>query len=302
MKWDYATISKWGIDQEGPDGSNQFDMAIVQLCQRLDATVEPGDNLNGYQQAFHVVRGDQVLVRCLTGGTGSSAGSSMFQAEHTAAEVYPVLQDMFPTHSVSRLDACEDYSGDGTWDRLEALLTRICTDHRVSMSPFGEGHWRPDGTRDSSKGRTWYCGSKSSPFRVVLYEKGLQLLAQGIPADPTWVRLEVRIRPSSRAKETIGSAGLVPSDLLGMSRWGVALGDALGVQDLTRYAIGSVWKPSEQEGMALKIVRMFDRGMDELLAQVGTPEEVGRLLYAVHAKHQLAKASLQPRGKETIIA
>lgn len=297
MKWDYATVSKWGIDQAGPDGKNGFEKALIQLCERLGTTLEPGDNLNGYQEAYHLVRGDQVIVRCLTAGTGSSNGSSMFQAEHTASEVYPILQDLFPIHSVSRLDACEDYSGEGTWDRLERILTMICAEYRVSMAPYGEGHWRPDGTRDSSKGRTWYCGSKSSPFRVVLYEKGLQLLAQGIPADPTWVRLEVRIRPSSKAKETIGRARLSPSDLFGMSKWGVALGEALGVADLRRYAIGSVWKPSEQEGVALKIVRMFDRGMDELLSQVGTPEEVGRLLYAVHAKHQQAKASLQPLGQ-----
>lgn len=296
MKWDYATVTKWGLDQEGPDGSNGFNSAVVELAKRLGAGVEPGQRLNGYQEAYHLVRGDDLLARCLTGGTGSAQGSSMFQAEHTAAEVYPALQEMFPKHLVSRLDACEDYSGAGTWDRLEAMLTAICAEHRVSMQPFGEGHWRPDGTRDASKGRTWYFGSRNSPYRVVLYEKGLQLLAQGLPADPTWVRLEVRIKPASRAKSMLGGANLTPSDLLGMSRWGVALGEQLGAADLERFSIGSVWRPSNREAVALKIVRMFDRGMDELLAQVGTPEEVGRLLYAVHAKHQEAKHSKAPLG------
>lgn len=291
MKWDYATIVKWGLDQDGPDGVNLFTREVVSLAKTLCADVEPGDKINGYQEAYNLVRGDQVMCRCLTGGTGSAAGSSLFQAEHTAAEVYPVLQDMFPKHSVSRLDACEDFSGEGTWDKLEMMLTAICAQHGVSMSPFGEGHWRPDGTRDATKGRSWYFGSKSSPFRIVLYEKGLQLLAMGIPADPTWVRLEVRVRPSSKAKEQVGSARLVPSDLLGMSRWGVAVGQALGAGEVRRMAIGTVWKPSEREEMALKIVRMFDRGMDQMLAQVGTPEEVGRLLYAVHQKYQLAKAT-----------
>ena len=291
MKWDYATVVKWGLDQDGPDGVNLFTREVVALAKTLGADVEPGDKINGYQEACNLVRGDQVMCRCLTGGTGSSAGSSLFQAEHTAAEVYPVLQDMFPRHSVSRLDACEDFSGDGTWDKLEMMLTTICAQHRVSMAPFGEGHWRPDGSRDATKGRSWYCGSKSSPFRIVLYEKGLQMLAMGIPADPTWVRLEVRIRPSSKAKEQVGTARLLPSDLLGMSRWGVAVGQALGAGEVRRMAIGSVWKPSEREEMALKIVRMFDRGMDQLLDQVGTPEEVGRLLYAVHQKYQVAKAT-----------
>ena len=291
MKWDYATIVKWGLDQDGPDGLNLFTREVVALAKTLSADVEPGDKINGYQEAYNLVRGDEVMCRCLTGGTGSAAGSSLFQAEHTAAEVYPVLQDMFPRHSVSRLDACEDFSGQGSWDRLEAMLTSIAAKHGVSMAPFGEGHWRPDGTRDASKGRSWYFGSKSSPFRIVLYEKGLQMLAMGIPADPTWVRLEVRIRPSSKAKEQVGSARLLPSDLLGMSRWGVAVAQALGATEVRRMAIGSVWRPSEREEMALKIVRMFDRGMDQLLDQVGTPEEVGRLLYAVHQKYQVAKAT-----------
>lgn len=291
MKWDYATVIKWGLDQDGPDGVNLFSREVVALAKTLHAEIEPGDKINGYQEAYNLVCGDQVLCRCLTGGTGSASGSSMFQAEHTAATVYPVLQDMFPKHSISRLDAAEDYRGEGTWDKLEMLLTSICATHRVSMAPFGEGHWRPDGTRDATKGRSWYCGSKSSPFRVVLYEKGLEQIAKGIPADPTWVRLEIRIRPSSKAKEHVGSARLSPVDLFGMSRWGVALGHALGAVDVPRMAIGSVWRPSEREEMALKIVRMFDRGMDQLLDQVGTPEEVGRLLYAVHQKYQQAKGT-----------
>ena len=90
---------------------------------------------------------------------------------------------------MSRLDACEDYSGPGTWDKLEALVTEVCSLHKVTMAPFGEGHIRPDGTRDATKGRSWYCGSKNSPFRIVIYEKGLEQIAKGIPDDPTRVRL-----------------------------------------------------------------------------------------------------------------
>lgn len=70
-------------------------------------------------------------------GRRSAKGSSQFVAASTASEVYPILRDMFPRHSVSRLDACEDYSGEGTWDKLEAMLTEICTRHGVSMAPFG---------------------------------------------------------------------------------------------------------------------------------------------------------------------
>lgn len=291
MKWDYATVTKWGIDEDGPDGKNGFLEAVVELARRLDGKLEPGPLLNGYQQAYRVTREGEVLVQCLTAGTGSAAGSSMFDCAHTAAEVYPVLQEMFPEHNATRLDACEDYSGEGSWDALESILTRVCTEHGVSMAPYGEGHKKPDGSRDTTKGRSWYCGSKASPFRVVLYEKGLEQIAKGIPDDPTRVRLEVRIRPASHAKGVVGGMRLVPSDLLGMSRWGKALGNALGAQGVPRVYIGSVWRPNEQEQVAMKIVRMFDRGLEHLLDLAGSAEAVGVLLYQVQEKVREAKAA-----------
>lgn len=284
MKWDYSSVTVWGLDQNGPDGDDIFTREVAALAQSLSCQIEPEKALNGYSQAFKLMRGDDLVCQAFTGGSGSAEGSSLFIAASTADEVYPLLQERFPGHGVSRLDAAEDFCGAGTWDRMEAMLTAISTKHRVSMAPFGEGHIRPDGTRDVTKGRSWYFGSKSSAFRVVLYEKGLEQIAKGIPADPTWVRLEVRIRPSSKAKSIFGQVKLMPFDLFGMSRWGVDIGEQLQGPELTRYHIGSVWKPSEQDKVALKIVRMFDRGLDYLLEQYGTPEEVGRILYDVKAK------------------
>lgn len=297
MKWDYATVIKWGIDSPGVEGENRFMCAVVELAHRLDATIEPGPLLNGYQESYRLVKEGECVVQCLTGGTGGAEGSSMFDCAHTASEVYPILQEMFPVHGVSRLDACEDYSGEGAWDTLEGILARICTEHNVTMSPFGGGHKRPDGTRDQTQGRSWYCGSKNSPFRVVLYEKGLEQIAKGIPDDPTRVRVELRIRPTSRAKHQLGEMQLVPINLFGMSRWGKALGNALGAQGVPRVHIGSVWRPNEQEQVALKIVRMFDRGLEQLLDQSGSAEAVGRLLFEVQEKVRHAKELSTP-GKQ----
>lgn len=291
MKWDYSSVTVWGLDQTGPDGEDIFTREVGAIAQSLACDqLEPVKALNGYLQGYNLLRSDELIVQAFTGGTGSAEGSSQFIAASTADQVYPLLQERFPGHSVSRLDAAEDFCGAGTWDRMEAMLTAIAARHRVSMSPFGEGHKRPDGTRDITKGRSWYFGSKSSTFRVVLYEKGLEQIAKGIPADPTWVRLEVRVRPASKAKSIFGKVKLVPFDLFGMSRWGVDIGEHLQGPELTRYKIGSVWKPSEQDKVALKIVRMFDRGLDYLLEQYGTPEDVGRMLYEVKAKSDEAGA------------
>lgn len=291
MKWDYASVVVWGLDEKGLDGLDRFDKAVVDLAATLGADLEQGKPMNGYGVGVDLVRAGDTLLCCRTSGSGAARGSAQFECASTAGEVYPVLQGMFPQHSVSRLDAAEDYRGVGTWAKLEGMLTEVCGQHGVSMSPFGEGHVRPDGTRDETKGRTWYCGSKHSPYRIVLYEKGIEQLAKGIPADPTWVRLEVRIRPASKMKARIGSMGLKPSDIVGFSGWGAVVGEYMGISDLERVAIGSVWKPNETEQLALKIVRMFDNGIDKMLSD-HSPEEFGRLIAQVHKKNREASALL----------
>ena len=296
MKWDYASVVVWGIDETGVSGSFRFDEKVVSLAKSLGADVETADCLNGYQMAVQVVRKGEKLCHCLTGGTGAAAGSSQFIAASTAAEVYPVLQALFPSHAGSRLDACEDYTSCDAWDKLERLITEICTKHKVSMAPYGEGHRKPDGTRDATKGRTWYCGSKASAFRVVLYDKGLEQLAKGIPDDPNRVRLEVRVRPSSKAKSMVAQCRPLPADLLGMSRWGKELGQRLGVEELQRMAIGSVWRPSEQEELAMKIVRMFDKGIERMIEEY-TPEEFGRLIFKAHSVNREVKAAINLAGE-----
>lgn len=302
MKWDYASVVVWGIDETGPDGVDIYTREVAEIAQQLGAEIEPMTPLNGYQEGYQLTRKGELLLQCLTGGTGSACGSSQFIAASTASECYPLLQSRYPRHGVSRLDAAEDYKGEGVYEKLEAMLTRVCGERNVAMSPYGEGHIRPDGTRDSTKGRSWYCGSKASPFRIILYEKGLQQIAKGIPADPTWTRLEVRIMPSSKNKGKVGQLRLQPADLFSMSRWGMDVASALGIEDIERIQIGSIWRPDEQEQMALKIVRMFDRGMDTLLEQAGSPEAVGRLLYETQIKARNAKSILEMRKPSKVEA
>lgn len=300
MKWDYASVVVWGLEEAGPDGVLRLDKAIDELVLRLGAEKVSGVPMNGYGEAFEVVRSGEKLVRICATGSGSALGSVHFECASTAQEVYPVLQAMFPRHSVSRLDAAEDYKGEGSWDKLEAMLTGVCGKFGVSMAPFGEGHVRPDGTRDVTKGRSWYCGSKSSPYRIVLYEKGIEQISKGIPVDPTWVRLEVRIRPASKRKAIVGSMHLKPSDIVGFSRWGIAVADYMGISDLERVAIGSVWKPGEEEQLALKIVRQFDKGIERLLSE-STPEDFGRLIAEVHRKNREASSSLPVSHAKSVV-
>jgi Replication initiation factor len=294
MKWDYASVVVWGLDQVGIDGQYRFDKAVVDIAYRLGATIEIMTKaLNGYSMGFKVVRNGVDLVKCLTGGTGDAEGSSQFIAASTADEVYPIIKEKFKRHNISRLDAAEDYCEKGAFEKLELMLAVICKKHRVSMSPFGEGHIRPDGTRDCTKGRTWYCGSPSSNFRIVLYEKGIEQIAKGIPDNPDRVRVEVRVKPKSSAKGLICMVeDIKPVDLFGMSAWGIDVAESIGAHGIRRINIGAAWKPKEKENAALTIVKMFSKRFDQLLIEEGSAEAVGALLYSILEKHREAKGSI----------
>lgn len=293
MKWDYVRFTVWGVDDIGSDGLRMFDSAVVKLAEKLNCELSLGKAFDGYKVCFQLRRGDDLVCQALSDGTGGAEGSSQFVAASTAHEVFPILREMFPKYGISRLDAAEDYCELGAWDRLEAILTRIATANRVAMEPKGEGHKRSDGTRDKTKGRTWYFGGKSSVLQIVLYEKGLEQIAKGVPADPNWVRVEVRVKPNSKGKSVFSMLDdLQPAMLFGMSAWSKQVGDALLMMDLKRFNVGTVWRPSDLDRTALHVATQFQAMLDELLVRHGTPEAAWLYLHGLKEKTDQAKALL----------
>lgn len=292
MKFDYLKATVWGKDGHGPDGVDLLSKPLELLKSELGGEWKEEYPLYGYASAMQLVRDEQRLVRVFMSGSGGSEGSTCFQSESMAHEVYPVLHRMFPRKGIARVDAAEDFSGAGTWQRLVAMLTSIAGRYGVSMRPEGEGHIRPDGTRDATRGRTWYFGSRKSVFQICLYEKGLQQLALGIPADPTWVRIEARAMPTSKNKHVLGQMDLSPIDVFAMSKWGKEVADYMGASDLARINIGSVWRPSSTDDLAMKVVRMFDTTLDELLQQCGTHQAVTDLLWKTKNRYRLSRQQL----------
>lgn len=298
MKWDFVSSTVWGLDQPSlsPEfpGQSRFNVSVVEMASRLNCDIETGKPKNGYSECYYLKNGDTLICQALTGGTGDAEGSSQFIAASTADRVYPIIRDLFPSHNVSRLDAAEDYCEEGAWGRLEAILTKIAKEHRVSMRPNGEGHKRPDGTRDKTKGRTWYFGGKSSVLQIVLYEKGLEMLSKGIPADPNWVRVEIRVHPSSKSKSLFAQIpDLSPAMLFGMSAWSKAVGEALNVMDLKRFNVGTVWKPSDLERTALYIATQFAAALDGILVQQGSPERAWMYLQELSKRGEQARNALK---------
>jgi len=119
-------------------------------------------------------------------------------------------------HNVSRADVCWDFSAEGSFEAIEAIVKPIARTARAQVKMLGD----PDvGTDDKAEpGRTLYLGSRQSDAFIRLYEKGIEQQAKGNPdADPNWVRLEVQIQPRKARKRH--AATLSPRELVAFSKW-----------------------------------------------------------------------------------
>ena len=143
----------------------------------------PARNLNGYLYGGQIKRGDRMLCHLCWGG---QSGVNCKTTSDESPVLAQALREFGKQHLPTRLDACEDWQEEGFFDSVSAALIQFATDNRLSINQ--QGDW----VRGES--RTLYVGSKDSPVRLVLYEKGYE---QGGDAPRDWVRLEVRIRPNA---------------------------------------------------------------------------------------------------------
>lgn len=115
-------------------------------------------------------------------------------------------------------------------------------------------------------------GSKDSPVRLVLYEKGYE---QGGGASLDWVRLEVRVRPKKSHKAAVASweagtcfcAGWVP-DALKVLDW----------EGLQKKAVGTVWRAEDAERARAALLRQYGRLLAGWAAEEGGWSNLGETL------------------------
>lgn len=240
----------------------------------------PARNLNGYTRGGAIMRGDRILCHvCWGGQTGVSCKSTSDESP-VLAEALAVFRR---THMPTRVDSCVDWCEPGLFDSLSGELIRYAQENRLSINQ--QGDWI------RGEARTLYVGSKDSPVRLVLYEKGYE---QGGDAPKDWVRLEVRIRPKRDWRERVGRwsadevfcAGWVPDAL-----------KALGWDDLAKRSIGSVWKASDDERALTALCRQYGNLLLRMLEQAGSPEALGVLLVDQVKAIRSAPGQVQEHGE-----
>lgn len=172
------------------------------------------------------------------------------------------FRELWPTHSVTRADVCEDWSEPGLFDRMAAHFKKFAVAHGVKLSM--QGDW------ERGEARTLYVGSQKSVAYICLYEKGYECGS----GDRNHVRLEVRVRPHRKASKLV-AASMSPVELLGTTRWLVSLFRELGFDWLQSRPLGTVRHLTDDERARLVLCKQYWRILTRWADDVGGFDNLG---------------------------
>lgn len=196
----------------------------------------------------------------------------------TPPAVETIRRHYADSHTVSRLDSCEDYLEPGAYGRLVNVID-------AERDPRVKSHvWQP--RFDDAAGATTYWGSPQSRVMVRCYEAGKHpdRIHYGTP---DWVRAEAQIRPG-KAAEKRQAASVSPLDAWGFGGWSKRAAERLSEVEVQRFA-------PQTDGVSfnrttLYVARAFRRHFEQLVEDHGDWECVGRELAEIWKLDDEAKA------------
>lgn len=219
----------------------------------------PGKGLYGYAAGYRLAGVEQGSVQVFV-----RPDDVHVQATSTASiAVAEYLRRTWPEHTVSRADVALDTDAPGSFDRLwrqvHGLAREGSSGGGRKISTTTAGDWI-----DGEKGRTLYAGGKSSPARVVVYEKGHEQMEKdpNCAADLNWTRVEWRLRPDTPARKAwLGKAS--PAEALALTAFAAACASSLLAVEMT--AVTAVPKFASQDPM-FWMVAQYNAPVRALLA------------------------------------
>lgn len=158
------------------------------LCRELRLDAVLGRPMHGYTNCADLAHGADVWLRVYY-----SHGTSPFlQASGEAAQVVEnVLRQYRLRYRTTRKDAALDLF-DAEWF---GVLVDVTTRYALSATPPRKVEYAGDWLH-AKKGRTLYCGARTSRAFLRLYEKGRKERT-----DADWIRAEVEYKPQSEAEQ-----------------------------------------------------------------------------------------------------
>lgn len=254
--------------------SNPIESGLADL---LTATWELTDfaqarAMHGYTYGAEVRRGDNVLCRCWWGG---NPGVHLTASSTEAPVLAAALRRFGKLTAVTRVDSCVDWDEEGLFDSLSSHCIQFARDNRISINQ--QGDWA------RGEGRTLYLGSTQSAVQICLYEKGFEQGGVAAGVSLNWVRMEVRLRPTKEARMDVSMWS--PDDVF-TAGWVGDLLDVLGWEKLKNTAVGTVWRPSNEERARIALLAQYGKTIESWVTETGGWESFGLVLSDALADHR----------------
>lgn len=199
-----------------------------------------------------------------------------FKGEATPMTAAAIRKHWPASHTVSRLDACEDYNELGAFDRLVDVVDQA-KDPRVKSNEI-----RP---RDGDRGRTIYWGSPTSQVMVRVYEAG-KMKERLHFGKPHWSRAEAQVRPG-KAMLKVAASQVSPLDVWGFASWSRRAAEVLAQVEVQRFVSDQAVPTFDKT--TLYIARAFRRHLEVMREDFGSWECIGREWEAVWAADDAVK-------------
>jgi hypothetical protein len=201
-------------------------------------------------------------------------GATYFEAkgERTPDVVGALRRHWAEDHTVSRVDACEDFDGPGAFDVLKRRALDGL-DPRVKAITIAPEPGRGDG-------RTFYLGSPGGVALCRQYEAGL-MRDRAHLLRPHWVRQELEVRPP-KARDKRAAAKWSSVDVWGASAWSAALALRTLRLEVPRVVVQA--PPDTVTSTQRYVGTAFRRMWQEMLADYGSWECIGREFEALWAE------------------
>ena len=186
--------------------------------------------------------------------------------------VVEAIRARFP-HKVTRVDSCADFDAPGAFQRLYKACRTVKKAHGVMGGKAGDWEDFPE------KGRTLYLGSKASPCRARLYEKGLQPEYLHL-SRPNWVRLEAQIRPKGKEAGHAFST-LSALDVWGAGRWTRDLAAQVLQEHVEPHPAGTVYRLTDRETALRWMCKQYGQHLTGLAQDLGGWDCLGLTLQEI---------------------
>ena len=260
------------------------DSVLSGLSLDLGAEVVAGRALHGYETGWDLKAGGSVVARMLCGGR-NGAPHVWASGDDTGPLVAAVRARWPRLHRVSRMDAAQDFDGQGTWERLYRACLALADERGLKIDQAGDWH-------RGLAGRTFYVGGRRSAVFVRLYEKGKQLrglaLDGGLDISADLVRLEVQVRPEGAARDRAALGE--PEEAFGYADWSRELARQVLGLDVERVHIRERRESDDDRALAW-LVRQYGEHLERLAEQRGGWAAAGEELRRVKSVQDLRRSA-----------